>query len=181
MPDIKTMKRNKTILSAFWGGLIVTIIGFLFILNQMNKQVANHTYTSPYASDIKETTPLSQAVPKTKQESQTETVAVMPSEELVAFTDEENILLGKTIYDKNCLACHGPDGGGTVGPNLTDEYWVHGGSTQDIVTIINEGNIAKGMIPWKTTLNSNEVLQVTSFILSLQGSNPANGKAPEGE
>lgn len=99
---------------------------------------------------------------------------------LMAFTDAENLESGKEVYMLNCLPCHGQNGEGTIGPNMTDEYWIHGGTMPDIVKVINVGVPAKGMIAWKPVLTPMQIKQVASYILSLQGTNPPNGKAPEG-
>lgn len=88
---------------------------------------------------------------------------------------------GKSIFDANCAACHASDGGGGVGPNLTDEYWIHGGSINDIFKIVKYGVITKGMIPWQDQLSPEEMQNVSSYILTLVGNTPANPKAPEGE
>lgn len=98
-----------------------------------------------------------------------------------AFTDDTNLASGKEVYMTHCMPCHGVNGEGTVGPNMTDEYWVHGGTMKDIVNTINVGVPAKGMISWKPVLNPLQIKQVSSYILSLQGTNPPNPKAPEGE
>ena len=179
MVDLQAVKSNKTILSKVWIGIIITIIGFVIVINIMSSQMNKHTYSSPYISQKEDSTPLSRAIPSTPSEESVS--AMISNHEITTLTNEASLSSGKVVYDKNCLACHGPSGGGTVGPNLTDEYRVHGGSIQDIVKIINEGNLAKGMIAWESTLSAEEILQVASFILSLQGSNPVNGKAPEGE
>jgi cytochrome c oxidase cbb3-type subunit 3 len=97
------------------------------------------------------------------------------------LTDAASLEAGKVIYDKHCLVCHLSKGEGLVGPNLTDEYWIHGGSIRDVYDIIVVGVPAKGMISWKDQLKPIEIQQVSSFILSLQGTNPPNAKAPEGE
>lgn len=101
--------------------------------------------------------------------------------ELAILTDSESLSSGKSIYDNNCAVCHLSKGEGLVGPNFTDEYWIHGGSISDLVHIINEGVPAKGMISWKTQLSQQNILEVASYILTLQGTNPPNQKAPEGE
>ncbi|WP_367916014.1 cbb3-type cytochrome c oxidase N-terminal domain-containing protein [Leadbetterella sp. DM7] len=88
---------------------------------------------------------------------------------------------GKTIFESNCAACHGASGEGTVGPNLTDEYWLHGGSINDVFKTIKYGVPEKGMISWQSTIKPKDMQDVANYILSLQGSKPANGKAPEGE
>jgi len=97
------------------------------------------------------------------------------------LTDAANLEAGKAIYDQQCQVCHLSKGEGLVGPNLTDEYWIHGGSIGDVYNIIVVGVPAKGMISWKDQLKPEEIQQVSSFILSLVGTNPPNAKAPEGE
>ena len=96
------------------------------------------------------------------------------------FTDAASLEAGKTIWDKNCSVCHLAQGQGLIGPNMTDAYWIHGGSFEDIIKLINTGVIEKGMIAWKDVLPATDIQQVASFIMSLQGTNPPNPKAPEG-
>ncbi|TAE47241.1 MAG: cytochrome C oxidase subunit III, partial [Bacteroidetes bacterium] len=95
-------------------------------------------------------------------------------------TDAEGLANGKTIFTTNCVVCHGANGEGGVGPNLTDKFWIHGGSVNKVFATIEYGVPAKGMIPWLGQLKPKEIQNVASYILSLQGTNPANPKAPEG-
>lgn len=88
---------------------------------------------------------------------------------------------GKAIFATNCVACHGAQGEGTVGPNLTDEYWLHGGSVNEVFKTIKYGVPEKGMIAWEKTLTPKQIADVSNYILSLKGTNPANAKAPQGE
>ena len=97
------------------------------------------------------------------------------------LTEASDITAGKTIFTANCAACHGQLGEGTVGPNFTDEYWIHGGSVQDIFKSIKYGWVEKGMKSWKEDLSPMQIAQVTSYIKSLKGTNPPNGKAPQGD
>ena len=85
------------------------------------------------------------------------------------------------IYDKSCLVCHLSKGEGLIGPNLTDQYWMYGGSIEDVIDIIVVGVPSKGMISWKDQLSPKQIQEVSSFILSLQGTNPPNAKEPQGE
>lgn len=101
---------------------------------------------------------------------------------LVALSDAQSLNKGKEIYMTNCASCHLNDGGGSVGPNLTDNYWIHGGSFEDIVKIINEGVPEKGMISWKTMLKKQQIVQVASYIKNeIVGTTPANPKEAQGE
>lgn len=107
--------------------------------------------------------------------------AFINEETVTLLTDAADLQSGKSIYDANCVACHGQYGEGLVGPNLTDDYWIHGGGIKNIFTVVKYGVPAKGMIAWQTQLNPNQMQQVSSYIVSLHGTNPANPKAPEGE
>jgi cytochrome c oxidase cbb3-type subunit 3 len=90
---------------------------------------------------------------------------------------------GKAIFldPSKCPACHNADGGGNaVGPNLTDNYWLYGGSIRDIFKTIKYGT-SKGMRSWKDDLSAKQIAQVSSYIMSLKGTKPANPKEPQGE
>ena len=108
----------------------------------------------------------------------------------LASIDENNVEVddsavglnaGKTIFGTNCAACHAADGGGGVGPNLTDQYWLHGGGIKDLFSVIKYGVIEKGMVPWEDQLSPQEIREVASYILTLQGTSPAVAKDPQGE
>ena len=94
---------------------------------------------------------------------------------------EKDLAEGKEIYTANCLVCHGAQGEGGVGPNFTDKYWLHGGSINDLFKTIKYGVPEKGMISWKSQLRPGAIQKVASYILSMQGSNPPNQKAPQGD
>lgn len=101
---------------------------------------------------------------------------------VVMLTDAGDIAKGKDIYEMKCAVCHKPDGGGSIGPNLTDDHWILGGSIQDIFHTISEGGRAgKGMIPWKADLNPTDIARVSSYIKTLHGTNPADAKEAEGD
>ena len=95
-------------------------------------------------------------------------------------TDPGIIASGKAIYLQNCVACHGALGEGTVGPNLTDDSWIHGGTVNEIFKTIKYGVPEKGMISWEKTLTPKQTSDLTNFILSLQGTNPPNPKGAQG-
>jgi cytochrome c oxidase cbb3-type subunit 3 len=97
------------------------------------------------------------------------------------LTDAAQLEAGKATYLQNCAACHGQHAEGMVGPNLTDEYWLHGGEVNEIFKTVKFGVTSKGMVAWQGKLSDDQILEVSSFILGVQGSNPANAKAPQGE
>lgn len=108
-------------------------------------------------------------------------------ENMVPMIAAADLASGKEIYDKICVTCHAPEAQGLVGPNMTDNYWIHGDSINNRITIKNlydvviNGVIEKGMISYKDQLTPVQIQQVLSYILSLQGTKPANAKAPQGK
>ena len=100
------------------------------------------------------------------------------------LNDEKSLAEGKEIFVSLCAPCHLESGGGnetSVGPNLTDKYWLHGGSIKDVFTTIKYGVPEKGMISWKSQIRPADMQKVASYILSLQGTNPPGAKGPQGE
>ncbi|QHI37832.1 Cbb3-type cytochrome c oxidase subunit CcoP [Kordia antarctica] len=102
---------------------------------------------------------------------------------VVLLTEASDVSAGKTIYAENCVACHAVDGGGGIGPNLTDKHWVLGGGINNVFkTISKGGRSGKGMEAWsKKGLKPSEIAQVSSFILSFEGTTPAAPKDAEGD
>ena len=98
-----------------------------------------------------------------------------------ALMEEASLAAGEQIYIANCVVCHGTQGEGGIGPNMTDPYWIHGGSIKDVFKVIKYGVPEKGMIAWKAQLSAGDMQKVASYILTLQGINPPNAKEPEGE
>jgi cytochrome c oxidase cbb3-type subunit 3 len=92
----------------------------------------------------------------------------------------DDLAAGKQIFESTCFACHGKAGEGGVGPNLTDEYWLHGGSIQEVFKTIKYGWPDKGMKSWKDDFSPSQIAQLASYVRSLQGTHPANAKAPQG-
>ncbi|MCK8520939.1 c-type cytochrome [Aquimarina sp. D1M17] len=98
------------------------------------------------------------------------------------LTDAADLSAGKAIFATNCVACHKADGGGGIGPNLTDKYWILGGGIKNIFRTISEGGRdGKGMVAWKQTLKPAEMAQVASYIVTLGGTTPAEPKEAQGE
>jgi cytochrome c oxidase cbb3-type subunit 3 len=102
-------------------------------------------------------------------------------ENVTALTDMSRISNGKENFGKLCAACHRGDGGGQVGPNLTDDYWLHGGGIKNIFKTITYGVPDKGMIKWSSQLAPKQIQEIASFILTLHNSKPEGGKEPQGE
>ncbi|WP_417784642.1 cbb3-type cytochrome c oxidase N-terminal domain-containing protein [Tenacibaculum sp.] len=127
-----------------------------------------------------------QAVAEAKRElaafKSTSKEAVIDAETATVLTDAGDLSRGKAVYNLNCAACHIADGGGGIGPNLTDDYWILGGGMKNIFnTIANGGRDGKGMVAWNKTLKPADIQKVASYIISLQGTTPAKPKEPQGE
>jgi len=100
----------------------------------------------------------------------------------VAFSDDPVVLQnGQQVYEMQCASCHRNDGGGNIGPNLTDQYWLHGGSMSDIYKTIKYGVPEKGMISWEPLLSPEQMRDVSSYILTMAGTDPPNAKGPQGD
>ena len=107
---------------------------------------------------------------------------MMDEKTVTLLTESTDLAAGKSIFQANCIPCHRADAGGQIGPNLTDDRWILGGGIKNLFhTITNGGRDGKGMIAWKGTLKPKEIQHVASYVLSLQGSNPKDPKAPDGE
>jgi cytochrome c oxidase cbb3-type subunit 3 len=108
-------------------------------------------------------------------------IKTLTEPELRAFLrNPEKLKLGKEVFQSKCVSCHGSHGQGGIGPNLTDDYWIHGGKMTEIVQVITQGVGDKGMPPWGPLLSQDEIHAVASYIKSIRGTNPPNPKAPQG-
>lgn len=107
---------------------------------------------------------------------------LIDAESVELLSDAKDLEAGRAIYMDNCIACHKDNGGGGIGPNLTDDYWILGGGIKNVYHTISEGGRpGKGMVAWKTELKPFEMAQVASYVISLHGTDPADAKAPEGD
>ena len=107
---------------------------------------------------------------------------LMNIDKVTLLTAPAAVAEGKVIFTTNCVLCHKADGGGAIGPNLTDTSWILGGGIKNLFKTITEGGRpGKGMVAWKESLKPTEIQKVASYVLSFQGTKPAEGKAPEGD
>ncbi len=98
-----------------------------------------------------------------------------------ATADATQLANGKSTFLNTCSSCHRKDGGGDIGPNLTDAYWKHGGSIKNIFKVVTDGVPGTNMVAWGSVMSPEAIRNVASYVLTLQGSNPVNPKKPEGE
>lgn len=157
----------------FYGTIVFAVIYFIRFEVTGNGPTQEEEYLAEVAAF--------EASQATGEEGAEEEVTV-DYNSVVALTDQAALDKGKSIYTVNCKICHGKDGMGTAtAPNLTDEYWLHGGGVKNIFRTVTDGVPDKGMVPWGGTLKAGDIQKVASYILSLQGSNPEGAWEAEGE
>lgn len=136
-------------------------------------------YRSPFFN------PAGDITPRSKIGGRREAVPFITAESdstiYIAVTDPAEIENGRKLFLKNCSPCHGKLGEGGVGPNLADNYWLHGAEFSSIVKSVKYGYPAKGMIPWRGTLNEQEIIRTSSYVTTLLGSDPPNPRSPQGD
>lgn len=152
---------------------VFTILFAVYYLLDYHVFSSNKLMYDEYASEMK-------AAAEQRAELE-KTGAFVNETSVTELTDQASILNGKKTFDVNCVTCHAAGGGGIVGPNLTDDFWIHGGGIKNVFKTIKYGVPAKGMISWQTQLNPKQIQEVASYIISLQGTNPPNAKQPEGQ
>ena len=155
-----------------WGFYITIVVGAIYLFRY---HIVN-TGLNPLQEYDKEMVAAAQKLENFKRNSKE-----MFDEKTVTLADAKGIAEGKKIFAGTCFPCHGANGeGNAVGPNLTDKYWLHGGSLGEVFKTINTGVPDKGMQAWGKTFSPADIRNISSFVLSLQGTNPANAKAPQG-
>jgi len=119
---------------------------------------------------------------KAVAERQPKSVASTITDASLAALEKDAAVMAKAkeIFVTRCAPCHGDRGQGIVGPNLTDEYWLHGGRLSEIYQTISEGVPEKGMVPWKDQLKPEELAEMAAYVMSLAGTSPPNPKPPQG-
>lgn len=151
--------------------LITIIIAVLYILNFYVFKTGKLQYQE-YAEEMQQA-----AVQKAEL---IKSGALVNENNVTRLKDASSLTAGRNIFKANCVPCHGPEAGGVIGPNLTDDYWIHGGGIKNIFHTITYGVPAKGMISWQTQLNPRQIQEVASYVMSLHGTHPANAKPPQG-
>lgn len=105
---------------------------------------------------------------------------LVTEDNVTELKDPGSLQSGKETFVANCAVCHGRQGEGLVGPNLTDDYWIHGAGIKNVFRVIKYGVPQKGMVTWQNQLSPKQIQEVASYVLSLHGTNPPNPKAPQG-
>ncbi len=108
-------------------------------------------------------------------------VVVIDENNVGVVTDAQALAEGKQVFLNTCASCHRKDGGGDIGPNLTDEYWIHGGTLNDVFKTIKHGAPGTNMIAWEGAISPEKMKNVANYVLTLQGTKPENPKKPQGQ
>jgi cytochrome c oxidase cbb3-type subunit 3 len=103
-----------------------------------------------------------------------------PEALLTLSRDPATVRQGREVFAQNCVACHAPTGGGGIGPNLTDRFWINGGAPDRVYRSVSEGVPARGMPAWGAQLGARRVQSAVAFVLTLRNTNVTGGKAPQG-
>ena len=172
--DYDGIKELDNALPPWWKyGFYITIVVAVFYILKFEVWHTGMNPTEEYNTEM--------TIAKTETDAYLASAKENVDENSVTDLDAAGNAAGKAIFAKTCVPCHLADGQGLVGPNLTDEYWIHGGSIKDIFKTIKYGFPDKGMQSWQTTYSPVEMQQLSSYIRSLRGTNPPNPKAPQGD
>ncbi len=155
-----------------YGFYITIVVGFVYLLNFHVFGIGKNP-TEEYNAEMENA-----RIQKERYEANNKDRI---DENNVPMADATGIKEGERLYEANCIACHLKGGAGSVGPNLTDDNWLHKGSLNDIYNTIKVGYPDKGMQSWSSQFNPKQISYLTSYIKSLRGSNPPNAKAAQGE
>lgn len=172
--DYDGIKELDNALPPWWKyGFYITIVVAVFYFLKFEVWKTGQDQIQEYTTEMTEAKAATEAYLAEMKENVDEKTVVM--------TDAAGISVGKDLFAKTCVACHMSNGEGGVGPNLTDDYWIHGGSINDIFKTIKYGYPDKGMQAWSSTYSPVQMQQIASYIKSLKGTNPPNAKAPQGD
>lgn len=155
-----------------YGFIITIVIAFLYLINFHVLGIGKNP-TEEYATEMQ--------VAKIKLEEFEAKNKDRIDESSVPMADAAGVKQGGEYFAANCIACHGKQGEGGAGPNLTDNYWLHKGSMNDIYQTLKNGYPAKGMAAWANKFNPKEISFIASYVKTLKGNNPPGAKAPQGD
>lgn len=173
--DYDGIRELDNVLPPWWIKLFYVCIVFAVIYLAKYHIFGYEDQTKEYETEMAEAKIAVEEYKKTAKD-------LIDAESVTLLTEPADLDAGKKIFETNCVACHRPDAGGAIGPNLTDEHWLLGGGIKNVFHTITEGGRdGKGMVAWKGTLKPSEVQLVASYVLSLQGSNPKDPKEPQGD
>jgi cytochrome c oxidase cbb3-type subunit 3 len=172
--DYDGIKELDNALPPWWKyGFYITIVVAVFYILKFEVWHTGMNPTQEYAAEM--------TAAKIQTDAYLAAAKDNVDENSVTQLEAAGAAAGKEIFTKTCVACHLAEGQGSVGPNLTDDYWIHGGGIKDIFKTIKYGYPDKGMQSWQSTYSPVQIQQLASYIRTLKGTNPPNPKAPQGD
>ncbi|MCB0719243.1 MAG: c-type cytochrome [Bacteroidetes bacterium] len=156
----------------FWATIVFSLVyyvGFFFM-----------DFVDDYQDDLNQSMSDLEAV-RAAWEKEHPQITIDEASLAAVADDPSKVEEGKALFVAQCAACHGPEGQGLIGPNMTDQYWIHGGTNVDIYNTITNGVLDKGMPPWEAVYTVDQRASLVAFIRSIQGTNPAGAKEPQGD
>ncbi|WP_232771628.1 cbb3-type cytochrome c oxidase N-terminal domain-containing protein [Tenacibaculum sp. Bg11-29] len=170
------IKELDNTLPPWWVYMFYATIVFAVVYLVRFEVLDGYTQEMEYAQSVAQAKKELAAFRSTSKE------AIIDAETVTILTSESDLKRGKAVYKLNCAACHIGDGGGGIGPNLTDKYWLLGGGIKNVfATITNGGRDGKGMVAWGKTLKPKDIQKVASYIMAMQGTTPAKAKPAQGD
>jgi cytochrome c oxidase cbb3-type subunit 3 len=163
-------------LPPWWTGLFLGTIAFAIVY-----LLFYHVFNTLPSQQAEYDTEVAIAQEQLKKLQAANPVAAIDETNVETTTDALALAEGKQIFLNTCASCHRKDGGGDIGPNLTDDYWKHGGTIKDIFKTVRHGVQGTNMIAWEGVISPEKMKNVSSYVLTLRGTNPANPKKPEGD
>jgi cytochrome c oxidase cbb3-type subunit 3 len=163
-------------LPPWWTGLFLGTIAFAIVY-----LLFYHVFNTLPSQQAEYDTEVAIAQEQLKKLQAANPVAAIDETNVETTTDALALAEGKQIFLNTCASCHRKDGGGDIGPNLTDDYWKHGGTVKDIFKTVRHGVQGTNMIAWEGVISPEKMKNVSSYVLTLRGTNPANPKKPEGD
>lgn len=173
--DYDGIKELDNVLPPWWtAGFIITIFISVFYYTQVFFNSEHYLQENEYNNEVAQAQKEIEAYKLANPELFKTDVSLL--------TDDASLTEGKKVFGTYCVACHMADGGGGIGPNLTDDKWILGGGIEKIYHTVSEGGRpGKGMVAWKASLSAEQRQQVSSYVITLQGTTAANPKTPEGD
>jgi len=160
------------LMAIWWGSLIFSAAYLIFYALSFGEGTMEAEYRGETQKDVTAIQAYFDANPL---------VPPSPADLLAGAGNAAVVEVGRGRFERSCAPCHGPNAQGLIGPNLTDDRWIHGGSVAQVFQSVAKGWPAKGMPPWGRALKPDELSAVVSYVRSLQGSNPPNARPPEGD
>jgi len=160
------------LMAIWWGSLIFSAAYLIFFALNFGEGTMEAEYRGATAQAVTAVDAYFAANPL---------VPPSPAELLAGAKDPAVLETGRSRFTRTCAACHGASAQGLIGPNLTDDRWIHGGTVEQVFQSVAKGWPAKGMPPWGRVVKPEELAALVSYVRSIQGSNPPNARAPEGE